>query len=579
MTLSTSNSSYLSQLSHYLNEVIESVENWNKIKEAIVSLKEMFTSDFAARANFPTEVAAIAAPVVNYVNSDRTSLAKEAMLLSAHLSCSLKKGFTPHVNQFCPALIQALGKSNSIYRLQGFNALSTIIDNVNSVLVIRQICSSIISQSLDRRRLGAKLFKKLIVSFDALLLLQGCKDIEKAFSKGLSDPILDIKKVFRSAFESYVLKLPVRLDPLIKSLPKEVLKFFDQSKAMPSAQIVPVATQFMKPAFLHSSAVQPIKKSSILQKSSVPSSSNVASLSLSFPKLQAKPSSIQISKNSIQNHSIPSLSTKACPVSSADRLQFKRGYIINEKIPDFSHVKSRVNQWRIASPKALKTSPKPKIIKSASPKYVYSPTKAKVPSQSAENARANHHRRMSPQKFESSSGSLFLKQKPVADVQKHTSPKRNISHSQLPPLSQEAVKIIPKVTGVKVCESCKRPFPLDEEDPSPKKFKSYYQSSLYNQDCISAKPGPSIIPLNQARSTKPMKSSTMIMRSDSPFITDVLHEEVRSRNLKINSPAATQVPQRELASTNLPPTESLGPYLNLIPRILYLYQGRKRSSI
>ncbi|KAJ9087775.1 hypothetical protein DSO57_1029835 [Entomophthora muscae] len=149
------------------------------------------------------------------------------MIFSAHLSYSLKKGFTPHVNQFCPALIQALGKSNIIYRLQSFNSLSTIIDNVNSLLVVRQICSATISQSLDGRHLGAKLFKKIIVPFDALLLLKGCKDIEKAFSQGLSDPILDIKKVFCSAFEIYVSKLPVQLDPLIKSLHKEVLKFFD----------------------------------------------------------------------------------------------------------------------------------------------------------------------------------------------------------------------------------------------------------------------------------------------------------------------------------------------------------------
>ncbi|KAJ9087776.1 hypothetical protein DSO57_1029836 [Entomophthora muscae] len=328
---------------------------------------------------------------------------------------------------------------------------------------------------------------------------------------------------------------------------------------MPSAQIIPVATQFMKPAVFLPSAVQPIKKAFIIQKISIPSSSNMTSSTLSAPKLQAKPSFIKLSKNPIQTHSIPSLSTTACPVFSAGRLQLKRGSIINEKIPDFSQVKSRVNQWRISSPKALKTSSKPKIIKSASPKYLYLSTKAKVPSQSAEVARANHYMHMSPKKFKSSSDFLFQKQKPVSDVQKHTNPKRNLSCSQLPPLNQEPVKIIQKDTGVKVCESCKRSFLLDEEAPSPKKFKPYYQTSLSNQDCKSAQPGSSIIPPNQARSTKPMKSSTMIMRSNSPFITDALHEEVKSINLKSNSPAATQVPQRESASTYISPTESSGP--------------------
>ncbi|KAJ9062012.1 hypothetical protein DSO57_1015057 [Entomophthora muscae] len=433
MTISTSYSSTLSQLSQYLNEVVESFENWSKIKDSIVSLKALITSAAATHANFPTDVAAIVAPLAKYINSDRTSLAKEAIDLSAHLSCMLKTGFTVHVNQFCPALIQTLGKSNKIYRSQGFAALSTIIANVKSVAVVRQICSAALSKSIIARPLGANLFQELIGSFSAQLLLQGHNDIEKVFSQGLSDPVLEIKEVFRSAFQTYVHKLPSRLDPLTKSLPKEVLKFFDRSRAMPSALTIQVATQSVKPASQVPSSVQPIKKAHSIQVGSMASSSNMASSSSSVPKHQTKPPSVQVSKNTMQASSAPSSSASACSVSSAPRLQLKRGTIINEKIPDYSHIKPKVCQGRAASVKTLPTCQRPSIVKSASIPYKHPEPRPRVPgfSRSSKYALATARKAISPQKPVPLSHTLLPNQKPAGSVcQKSSSSKKHEPCSQ-----------------------------------------------------------------------------------------------------------------------------------------------------
>ncbi|KAJ9062241.1 hypothetical protein DSO57_1012910 [Entomophthora muscae] len=445
MTLPTSYCTSLSQLSHYLNEAVESFENWSKIKDTIVSLKALFTSSAATHASFPTDVAAIAAPLVKYINSDRTSLAKEAIDLSAHLSRRLKTGFTAHVNQFCPALIQTLGKTNNIYRSQGFAALSTIIANVKSVVVVRQICSAAVCKSIIARPLSANLFQELISSFSAQLLLQGHTDIEKVFSKGLSDPVLDIKEVFRSAFQIYIDKLPSRLDPLTKSLPKEVLKFYDQSRAVPSAQIIQVATQSVKPASKIPSSAQPIKKSLPIQVDYASSSSNMASSISSVSKHQTKPSAAQLSKNLMQASSMPSSSAAVHSASSASKLQIKRGTIFNEKIPDYSHVKSKVCQGRAASAKALPTSQKPNVVKSSSipSKRTQSSLRTTVFSQSSRYVMATTKKVPSSQKVTSYSHTLRSSQKPDEAVSQKVPNSQNVaSYSHTLHSSQKPVEAV-----------------------------------------------------------------------------------------------------------------------------------------
>ncbi|KAJ9069563.1 CLIP-associating protein 1 [Entomophthora muscae] len=200
MTFSTACSSTLFQLSLYFNKVVDSVENWRKVKDSLVSIKDIFTSTAAVHTNFSADVATISTPLVKCINSDCTDLAKEAIVLSAFLSCELKSGFATHVNQFCPALIQTLGKTNKILSSQGFAALSTIIANVKSIFVVHQICSATICTNFIACPLSAKLFLQLIDSFSVQILLKGCNDIEKVFSQGLSDLVLHIKEAYCSAF-------------------------------------------------------------------------------------------------------------------------------------------------------------------------------------------------------------------------------------------------------------------------------------------------------------------------------------------------------------------------------------------
>ncbi|KAJ9085700.1 hypothetical protein DSO57_1011402 [Entomophthora muscae] len=572
MTLSTSYCTSLSQLSHYLNEAVESFENWSKIKDTIVSLKALFTSSAATHASFPTDVAAIAAPLVKYINSDRTSLAKEAIDLSAHLSHRLKTGFTAHVNQFCPALIQTLGKTNNIYRSQGFAALSTIIANVKSVVVVRQICSAAVCKSIIARPLGANLFQELISSFSAQLLLQGHTDIEKVFSKGLSDPVLDIKEVFRSAFQIYIDKLPSRLDPLTKSLPKEVLKFYDQSRAVPSAQIIQVATQSVKPASKVPSSAQPIKKSLPIQVDYASSSSNMASSISSVPKHQTKPSAAQLSKNLMQASFMPSSSAAVHSVSSASKLQIKRGTIFNEKIPDYSHVKSKVCQGRAASAKALPTSQKPNVVKSSNipSKRTQSSLRTTVFSQSSRYVMATTKQVPSSQKVTSYSHTLHSSQKPDEAVSQKVPNSQNVAsyshtlHSSQKP--DEAVsQKVPRSQNVAPYSHTLHPSQkpdgvVSQKISSSKEYEPYSQSLLsqkpngvvsqkssssngyrpYSQLVMSQKheshKSTSHIASIQKANTNHYIPSQRIGRSYPPIITAALPEEGMSNN-------TIQVPQ------------------------------------
>ncbi|KAJ9063789.1 hypothetical protein DSO57_1037206 [Entomophthora muscae] len=489
MPFSTSYSFTFSKLSHHFNKVVESVENWRKVKDSIVSNKALFTSNAAASGltGFSANVATIAAPLVKCINSEHNNLAKEEIDLSAFLSSTLESGFAAHVNQFCPALIQTLGKTNKVCSSQGFAALSTIIANVKSTFVVHQICSAAICKSFIARPLSAKLFLQLIDSFSAQILLKGCSDIEKVFSQGLSDPVLHIKEVFCSAFQTYVQKLPLQLEPLFKSLPKEVLKFFDQSRAISFAQIIQVASKPVKPASKVPTLVQPIKKSLSIQVGHATSSSDIAFTSSSVPKHQKKPYSVQLSKNPTQASAMSNPSTAAYSVSSATRRQLKCSTIINEKIPDYSHIKSKVYQEHLAPVQMSLTSQSPSTARysipcprattfSQSSKYAIATTK-EVPS--SQKAVPYSHTLCPSQKpdgvvsqtvpspeIDEPSPSLFLGQKPFGPIwQKMLSPKKYAPYS--PTLSQKSYEAVSqKISGSKNYESCTQPL-LNQESSKP----------------------------------------------------------------------------------------------------------------
>ncbi|KAJ9063894.1 hypothetical protein DSO57_1036210 [Entomophthora muscae] len=500
MPFSTSYSFTFSKLSHHFNKVVESVENWRKVKDSIVSIKALFTSKAAASGltEISANVATIAAPLVKCINSEHNNLAKEAIDLSSFLSSTLKSGFAAHVNQFCPALIQTLGKTNKVCSSQGFAALSTIVANVKSIFVVHQICSAAICKSFIARPLSAKLFLQLIGSFSAQILLKGCNDIEKVFSQGLADPVLHIKEVFRSAFQTYVQKLPLRLEPLFKSLPKEVLKFFDQSRAISSAQIIQVASKSVKLASKVPTSVQPIKKSLSIQVGHATSSSDIAFASSSVPKHQKKPSSVRLSKNPTQASAMSSPSTAAYSVTSATRRQLKRSTIINEKIPDYSHIKSKVYQEHLAPVQMSLTSQSPSTARysipcprattfSQSSKYAIAITKEVPSSQKAvpyshtlcpsQKPDGGVSQTVSSPEIDEPSPSLFLGQKPFGPIwQKMLSPRKYASYS--PTLSQKSYEAVSqKISGSKSCESCTQPLlnqkpsePICQTIPSPEKY-------------------------------------------------------------------------------------------------------------
>ncbi|KAJ9075393.1 hypothetical protein DSO57_1036572 [Entomophthora muscae] len=490
--------SQLSLLSHYLREAIESVENWSKIKDSIVSLKALFFSA-DVRLALDDNAYAISAPLVKYINSDHPSLAKEAIGLSSIMAYKLKTYFDMYVCQVCPALVQALGNTNSVYHTQSYLALATIIANVKCVLVVPEICSAASSENLIALPLGARLFKRLIVSFSPNILLECSSEIERVFNQGLLDPFLDIQETFLAAFVAYIDKLPSRVEPLSKSLPKEALEFLHKSDVILPAQSIQEATHVMKPASQIPSLAQPIKKSHPIQVGSVASSSNVTSLISSVPKLETKPSSAQLSKDQIQARSTPSSSAAPYSATSAPRLQLKRGSIINEKIPDYSHVKSKVDQWRSAPKKPLLAISKPKVTNSANNS---SQAKKNTPPQSAENGRAFIHKAMSLKSPKSYHDTYYSNQKPVIDVQKDASPQKNISCSLQVPSRQEPVKSAQNYTKRKACESCLRPFPLDHKALSPKKSKPYLKPCLSKQNHKGDKPGSSIIPPDQIANTR-----------------------------------------------------------------------------
>ncbi|KAJ9083879.1 CLIP-associating protein 1 [Entomophthora muscae] len=519
MTFSTACSSTLFQLSLYFNKFVDSVENWRKVKDSLVSIKDIFTSTAAVRTNFSADVATISAPLVKCINSDCTDLAKEAIVLSAFLSCELKSGFATHVNQFCPALIQTLGKTNKILSSQGFAALSTIIANVKSIFVVHQICSAAICTNFIARPLSAKLFLQLIDSFSARILLKGCNDIEKVFSQGLSDPVLHIKEAYRSAFRSYVHKLPSQLEPLTKALPKEVLKNFFQSRAMPSAQIIQVATQSVKPFYQVSSPVQSIKKSLPIQVGYGASSSNMASSISSVPKHRTKPSSIHLSRNPIQVSSTSSSSAVAYSVSSASRLQLKQGTFINKKIPDYSHIKSKAYQGYNTSVKAFPTYQKASKVKTAI-----------KPSKPFEDC---------PKVKVFSEDSKFF----LATIKEVPSPKKVVPFSHTLLHSQ-------KPAGA-VCQKISRSKPYNP-----------YPQSLLSQKHDSHRSTSHTIP-DQTANNRHSNCSQRIVKSNSHIIIEAPDNEVMSRN-PIQAPQS--VPDPVQASKRISAVISQPPQSLVVPR-------------
>ncbi|KAJ3248471.1 hypothetical protein HDU77_008103 [Chytriomyces hyalinus] len=213
--------------------VKESEETWVPMDDALTRLAAV-TRGSAHHLGFVACVRRLKQPLLDALNTDRTRLARTALLLCEVLSVSLQEKFDGLADFLLPALLRLSTRANKVIVTCATSALKTIIDNsgVPSILpmLAEHICLPSPSKSL--RICAAECLNRVLESTSASAKIDKyAEPIENAIKSGTVDSTPEVRALIRTAFESYRQVFPSRLDRFVASLPDVAAKYLKISKS------------------------------------------------------------------------------------------------------------------------------------------------------------------------------------------------------------------------------------------------------------------------------------------------------------------------------------------------------------
>ncbi|KAI8841004.1 clasp N terminal-domain-containing protein [Chytriomyces cf. hyalinus JEL632] len=213
--------------------VKESEETWMPMDDALTRLAAV-TRGSADHPGFVACVRRLKQPLLDALNTDRTRLARTALLLCEVLSVSLQERFDGLADFLLPALLRLSTRANKVIVTCATSALKTIIDNsgVASILpmLAEHICLPSPSKSL--RICAAECLNRVLESTSASAKIDKYAEaIENAIKSGTVDSTPEVRALIRTAFESYRHVFPSRLDRFVASLPDVAAKYLKISKS------------------------------------------------------------------------------------------------------------------------------------------------------------------------------------------------------------------------------------------------------------------------------------------------------------------------------------------------------------
>ncbi|KAJ3239645.1 hypothetical protein HDU81_005626 [Chytriomyces hyalinus] len=213
--------------------VKESEETWMAMDDALTRLAAV-TRGSADLIGFVACVRRLKQSLLDALNTDRTRLARTALLLCEVLSVSLQEKFDGLADFLLPALLRLSTRANKVIVTCATSALKTIIDNsgVPSILpmLAEHICLPSPSKSL--RICAAECLNRVLESTSASAKIDKYAEaIENAIKSGTVDSTPEVRALIRTAFESYRHVFPSRLDRFVASLPDVAAKYLKISKS------------------------------------------------------------------------------------------------------------------------------------------------------------------------------------------------------------------------------------------------------------------------------------------------------------------------------------------------------------
>ena len=221
-----------------LFEQKETEENWTKLDDGLSKLAAITRGS----AHLPSFVGAVKIhfkmPIVNCLMSERTRLARTAIILVEELARHLRERFESLSDFLLPAVLRLTMRANKVYVTSSSAALKTCIECSGVPSFALALGDALKNPSKTMRIAAMDAMKCLMVSNGPERLVPYIEVIEASIRDGVVDSLNEVRSLTRAAFEVYGEKFPELVNKFQNSLPDIAKKYLkiDASKQLKLAK-------------------------------------------------------------------------------------------------------------------------------------------------------------------------------------------------------------------------------------------------------------------------------------------------------------------------------------------------------
>jgi hypothetical protein len=230
-----------------LFEQKESEDNWTLFDDALTRFTAVARGSWHING-FVGSVRKIKQPILSSLSTERTKLARTALMLVEVLSKSLRERFEGLADFILPAVLRLCTRANKVFVNSASATLKCVIDNSGVPAIAPLLNDSLQSPSKTLRIAAAECIFRIMEVNPIARLEPYTESLEAAIKSSTVDSTSEVRNLARQTFDLYKDMFPTRIDRFLLSLSDTAAKYLKVTKPSAIPRKTPVMSSRIKPS-------------------------------------------------------------------------------------------------------------------------------------------------------------------------------------------------------------------------------------------------------------------------------------------------------------------------------------------
>ncbi|KAL5036972.1 hypothetical protein BDEG_24901 [Batrachochytrium dendrobatidis JEL423] len=214
-----------------LFEQRESEENWTKFEEALLKLTAITRGSHQLSGFTAIIKTRLKTALINCLSTERTRLARTAMLLVEALGSFLKERFDALSDPLMSAVLKLTARANRVYVSTASSTLKSCIESSGAVTFIPTLADALKNASKTMRIAAMECICAVIRVNSVDALSNYIVVLENVLRESVVDSTNEVRSLSRDMFDTYRNRFPDRVDRFVDDLPEIARKYIKIEKS------------------------------------------------------------------------------------------------------------------------------------------------------------------------------------------------------------------------------------------------------------------------------------------------------------------------------------------------------------